>query len=1177
MQTTPRKTIIIAVLALAILSIASFGASVDAQDGQDDTYDSSEPKTAESEATVNGVGYTFDAAMNVANGTNSIIYMNWDRASIVVPEGYDVVIDLNGHDVIPSGSGIPISNSGTLTLLNIGAEQSAIGSENTETAILNAGSLIIDPTAEAGGIQINGSVCNDDNDGVGQQRSIQIVGDVSVTGHGNSPALGSSSPNSVLMVRGGTFTHSGGHPLIEVTGGSIHLNGGTFTAAESQPVLSYRNDHTDNSLSISIGTVDGGPTISGATSEGTALFEDTNFGNNGVVGYLQIIMDNGTITQNGDGGVFRCGVDLNGGTITRSAEGSDPIVDSDYYLDLGIQITGSSSGPLVRCVSEFQFSENGSIVQTGSGYALECGSFYTGCGEVTAVNDAVLTHGHIEINGDGTKPVITSENGYCFVANYGSFEGGRYSFGSDANLIRLGTTPGEGTSVGFDENVSVNGKPISEMTGPLTDADGIEPTEHRYMVSNGTDEVLMSVYIFDLGGWVYDESRQTQATDFDSVFGVSLDTEGMIFFESLDDAVTLFPDSEGMRSFTLMKDVTLTEVTVSDSLTLNLNGYNVSSLVVAEGSSLTVEGDGTVVSVNNRGHLTINGGTYSGTIQSAGTLAVNGGTFATVPSGATLAEGHMFVQQGSMWVVVPEPVIKVDGTEYPFYKDAMENMRNGSEVTLLKDGTGSLVIPDGLSNVVIDMNGFAITSDTSEALTIGRGTSVTIVDDDPSSTGTTLINGGDLTITGGTFGTVINFGTGAKNMLTIKGGTFLGDVTGGIPASLIIGDPDGASTVRITGGTFEGSVISWDVYPGDNRTPKVYIAGGTFHGAMIGLMGDPDTVQIGPADAGFMISGGRFSEITEEALQAGYIVELSDGMQAVVMDRTGQTSIVTFEGDLADKEVIIELPNQTIVSNGGDVAIPVLEDGYQNMTVEVDGKKFTTVVEVSNGVIVNEVDLTVPKGSSTVDSQGVETDESLSKAVVGNINSIFDDIDEDEDVSVEVVLSLGKADTTSEIERESGGKASITVDITINTTVGNTTTNKSELSNVLEFIIPVPEEDLGKAIQVYRGHDGVVSALPELDSRVGVTTEGYLVENGYIHIFAQRFSTYTAVTTEGAVADDDDVWFPPSWDDDDYVPVQPQPVPEESGDNDTVTIVACAAAAVVAALMAAFLIIDRRH
>ena len=351
-------------------------------------------------------------------------------------------------------------------------------------------------------------------------------------------------------------------------------------------------------------------------------------------------------------------------------------------------------------------------------------------------------------------------------------------------------------------------------------------------------------------------------------------------------------------------------------------------------------------------------------------------------------------------------------------------------------------------------------------------------------------------------------------------------------------------------------------------------------GDLVGMMDDPGAIDIDPSDAGFMVSGGTFDNIPDGVVQTGYVIEQSGELYNVILEPTAQTSTVTLDSQYAEsEEVIIELPNQTIVSNGSNLVIPTLEDGFQNMTVEVDGKKFTTVVEVSNGVIVNDVDMTIPKGTSTVDSQKLETDTNLSKTVVANINTVFDDLS-GENLEVEVSLSIPEKSSTDNIVAQSGGSACVSIEININTVTDNTTGSISETSGLLEFIIPVPEENLGMALQVYRDHNGEISALPQLSSRNNVTTEGFLVENGYIHIFAQKFSTYTAVTGAEAVEDDDDNMVIPPWgwdDDDDYVPPIVPSQTDDSNDDNTTTVVACAVAAVVAALMAAFLILDRRH
>ena len=1144
-------------------------------------------------AEVDGVPYTISEALDTANRTNNTIKMianfGWN---IEIPENYTITIDLNGFDVYPEDGGNPFFNYGTLYLNNTSSETSMVGDANTETAIYNTGSLTIAPDTTSGGIEVYGSVINgNDDEHISPEQSITINDGTSVIGKGNIPTLRSLGDSSALIINGGTFSHEGQEALIDfVSDGYLTICGGTFTAADSYPILSSFS--RNNQIDIGV-TGSEGPTFVGNTDGYDALFIDRMFDSRDNTNSLSFY--SGTVTQNGDGVIFEFGIQFNGGEMIRSSapDSEYPLIHSTAGLRIGTTIEGSSAGPLILCDGEMGFSENGSVKQTGTGYAIECGSFYTSDGTVEAVGDAILSHGHIEINGDSTKPTITSQTGYCFVARYGSFEGGVYNFGSDANVINLDIDPGSYNGISFDGNAVINGTLIGSVSGPLTDAYGMEPLKMIYGFEGTESTGVATIYTYSTDQWTYTETREvlnvTVSSVFTPMYSVTIEN-GRFLFENLDTAAIVFQDDEEVRTLTLLADVDTASLSIPTHMVLDLNNHSIGSLSTPYGTTFTVNGTGNVSSVTYMGYLRINGGTFQNISGSdTATLEVNGGTFANVPTSAIVPEDMSFVQDNGMWTLQKVLSIEVDGTQYYSYKEAEKNIKNGSTVTLLIDGFKPLTIgngEDGIRNVTIDLNGHYIDCQNTEGITINKGVVATMRDDNPSRTGTMIMNAGNLTITSGTYSLVINYGLGESNVLTIKGGDFIGtEIDGSTSTSLIIGDPMGASTVRITGGTFHGPVMSWDIYPDDGRAPKVYIGGGTFNNVLIGLSGESfDGPTISLEDAGFMISGGKFIEISEDAIQTGYTLRQSEGMYEVVLSESATTSTVTLDSGYADaEEVIIELQNQTIVSDGSNLVIPTLEDGFQNMTVEVDGKKFTTVVEVSNGVIVNDVDMTIPDGTTTIDNQKLESDPTLSKTVVSNVNSILDELDGD-GKEVEIVLKPSETENTNQIIAQSGGTPSISIDININTVVNNETAEKRNIESLLEFIIPIPEEDLGKSFLVYRMHEtdeGVteISALPQLSSRNNVTTEGFLVENGYIHIFAQKFSTYTAVTGAETVEDDDDIIFPPwGWDDnDDYVPPIVPSQTEDSGDDNTTSIVACAAAAVVAALMAAYLIIDRRR
>ena len=1171
-RTNIRTTAILAIALMTVLTAVTLSVPAEADTGYDYTEDPEHPvnkKVAE----VNGIKYTVSEAIEVASNTEYDIKLttNYDW-QIEIPDGYVISFDLNGHNVYPTEGGNPFFNFGTLTIINSSPNTSTIGGTNTTCAISNAGILSISPGDSTGDIIVNGTISNDNYEKYsGIEQSISIYNGVKLYGQNDEPALRSINESSSFHIYGGEYYQNGDAPLIDFIDGFLYIEGGTLKAADSQPILI--SSSFNNSISIGKEGTDG-PIIIGNTIGPNAMFVDELFYERD--NSNPISMKSGTITQNGDGTVFICNVDFDGGEIKRDGNSDQPLIHARSSLSVGISIEGSSSSPLVICDGEMGFSIDGSIIQKGTGYAIECGSFYTSNGKVQAVGDAILSHGHIEINGDSTAPVITSAEGYCFVANYGSFEGGVYNHGDEANVIRLDTENLLDNGMSFDSKIVVNNISANYIEGSLVYAGGVNPTYYEYG-SEDNETIIASNYLFVSESWTFTETREVPYGDFDPCFKAT-SGEQNILFETLDAAAALFPEKEELLNLALMNDVENVGLTIA-SATLDLGGHSIGTLSVSYGANLTVEGNGTISSTVNQGYLRINGGTFMGTISNErSTLEINGGFFENIPVEAQTPDGYSFVQgTDGLWTLDKVPVISVNGVEYYSFEEAMKHIVNNSSIVLLLDSSSPLTISNA-RNVTIDMNGHYIDPVYLEGITIDMGVSATIFDDHPSDYPTVITNAGDLTIESGRFGTVINFGTGEKNMLTIKGGYFVGVQSAEMP-SVVIGDPNGASTVRITGGSFYQDVRSSDIYPNDNRTPKVYIGGGTFYGDLVGLSGeDFDGPYISPVAAGFMVSGGSFVEIDDDDLQPGYIIRIEDGMSIVELDDTAQKSTVTLDNSFTGKDVIIELPNQTIVSNGDRIVIPTLEDGYQNMTVEVDGKKFTTVVEVSNGVIVNNVDMTIPKGNSTVDKQKLETDPNLSKMVVGNINSVFDDLKGDEP-EVEVVLSIAEESDTERILSQSGGQASISIEININTVENQQTFSKSELTNLLEFIIPVPEDDMGKAITVFRNHQGVISELPELTSKNNVTAEGFLVEDGYIHIFAQKFSTYTAVTT-GEASDnsgDDEVWYPPVWNDDDYVPPIPQIVQESTPDDNSTEVVACAAAAVVAAILAAFLIIDRKR
>lgn len=163
----------------------------------------------------------------------------------------------------------------------------------------------------------------------------------------------------------------------------------------------------------------------------------------------------------------------------------------------------------------------------------------------------------------------------------------------------------------------------------------------------------------------------------------------------------------------------------------------------------------------------------------------------------------------------------------------------------------------------------------------------------------------------------------------------------------------------------------------------------------------------------------------------------------------------------------------------------------------------------------------------------------------GNLNSWIGDR-VTADMTVEVQLKLLDPLVTITVE-EGFGPAEVTIDVV--------DSYDGDVGLIIGYVYD------GQPV-VMDGNTVVLSESGFYTFIVEVLYDGAGVESGS---FSQEL--YVDATSIPFIPDDDD----------DYVPIPiPQPTQDES-DSDVTTIVACAAAAVVAALIAAFLIIDRKH
>lgn len=255
---------------------------------------------------------------------------------------------------------------------------------------------------------------------------------------------------------------------------------------------------------------------------------------------------------------------------------------------------------------------------------------------------------------------------------------------------------------------------------------------------------------------------------------------------------------------------------------------------------------------------------------------------------------------------------------------------------------------------------------------------------------------------------------------------------------------------------------------------------------------------------------------------------------------------------------------------GGSLSIPDSED----TTVTTDRGNVTILPPAVSG----------STGDSVSGSIQFETEAGTTVSV--DISGQFIDTSKAADVSLEAV------DDSKAMDRIEGDP---NVDSSDVVAVGSVDITVSNIVDGFHMIVKIPvkvEDDhhmTAAEAYFYNEITGLLESVPSI------------IRGGEVWIYTNHNTEYIAVATATAEGtegiyekelsfeelypeedpgQDDTPDRPvinPGWDDDDYVPLPPQIVYEESPRDNTTEIVACAAAAVVAALMAAFLIIERRR
>ena len=281
---------------------------------------------------------------------------------------------------------------------------------------------------------------------------------------------------------------------------------------------------------------------------------------------------------------------------------------------------------------------------------------------------------------------------------------------------------------------------------------------------------------------------------------------------------------------------------------------------------------------------TITGGTINGTIGTHGdaTIAISGGSFSEKPADKYFAEGLMAKDNGDGTYSVQDATFVAqsgEGADRVRYATLQDALNAGGEVKLI----ANVALDDAVevtSTSVLDLNGFNITSDQDEPITIANGGNLTINGNGSITTtdSTAINNSGTLTIKGGNI-----VGTGVvvynEGTMTMSGGKITDS-----------GDQDVAG-VWNDGGTFTMSDGEINI-SGKDAVAVLNTYGGQF------TMTDGLVVASGNQCAGVQMGYGEsaVTPATSIAITGGKVTTEGDQVTAAVMAYSGGGT-VTVSGD----------------------------------------------------------------------------------------------------------------------------------------------------------------------------------------------------------------------------------------------------------------------------------------
>lgn len=331
-------------------------------------------------------------------------------------------------------------------------------------------------------------------------------------------------------------------------------------------------------------------------------------------------------------------------------------------------------------------------------------------------------------------------------------------------------------------------------------------------------------------------------------------------------------------------------------------------------------------------------------------IAIKGGTFSSDIS-EYLDDNVTTTTDENGQTVVKSYVAQVGENKYLTLSEAATNA-NGTEIKLIYDVVEDVAIPEN-ANVIIDLNGFAVTNKTSDTFTVPISSSLTINDSSEGKTGVVdnvthakacIYNNGTVTLNGGMF---TRSKEASTSMEDANGNSYYnilnhGDMT--INEGVTVYSTGAFSSLIASGYYDYSSTNPRNGYvAGTNKeAPMLVINGGTFSGGINTVKNDDNATA--------EIKGGTFENVTQHCVMNNNKLIISGG----TFDNTGDNAYVVYNATHKTEINVCEMTISGGTYEGGVYCgtKTTITDGTFNGNIKViEGNE----PEISGGTFITDV------------------------------------------------------------------------------------------------------------------------------------------------------------------------------------------------------------------------------